>query len=87
MLPGALPSVFAGLRLATTLSVIALIAAEEINVTAGLGYLMARATDYLRTDILALCVLLYAVIGLMADLTLRLIERVTMPWRRAVSIR
>jgi sulfonate transport system permease protein len=48
---------------------------------------MARATDYLRTDILALCVLLYAVIGLVADLTLRLAERVTMPWRRAVSIR
>ncbi|MEV0629666.1 ABC transporter permease [Nonomuraea wenchangensis] len=87
VLPGALPSIFAGLRLSTTLSVIALIAAEEINVTAGLGYLMARATDYLRTDILALCVLLYAVIGLVADLTLRLAERVTMPWRRAVSIR
>ncbi|MFI0423953.1 ABC transporter permease [Spongiactinospora sp. 9N601] len=87
VLPGALPSVFAGLRLSTTLSVIALIAAEEINVTAGLGYLMARATDYLRTDILALCVLLYAVIGLTADLTLRLAERVTMPWRRAVTIR
>ncbi|MER6002892.1 ABC transporter permease subunit [Nonomuraea angiospora] len=87
VLPGALPSVFAGLRLATTLSVIALIAAEEINVTAGLGYLMARATDYLRTDILALCVLLYAVIGLLADLALRLVERGTMPWRKAVSIR
>ncbi|MEV4285597.1 ABC transporter permease subunit [Nonomuraea bangladeshensis] len=87
VLPGALPSIFAGLRLSTTLSVIALIAAEEINVTAGLGYLMARATDYLRTDILALCVLLYAVIGLVADLALRLAERVTMPWRRAVSIR
>ncbi|GAA2214016.1 ABC transporter permease [Nonomuraea monospora] len=87
VLPGALPSIFAGLRLSTTLSVIALIAAEEINVTAGLGYLMARATDYLRTDILALCVLLYAVIGLLADLTLRLAERVTMPWRRAVTIR
>ncbi|MGP4102771.1 ABC transporter permease [Nonomuraea sp. KM90] len=87
VLPGALPSIFAGLRLSTTLSVIALIAAEEINVTAGLGYLMARATDYLRTDILALCVLLYAVIGLIADLTLRLAERVTMPWRRAVTIR
>jgi sulfonate transport system permease protein len=87
VLPGALPSIFAGLRLSTTLSVIALIAAEEINVTAGLGYLMARATDYLRTDILALCVLLYAVIGLVADLALRLAERVAMPWRGAVTIR
>ncbi|MEU8202647.1 ABC transporter permease [Streptosporangium sp. NPDC049046] len=87
VLPGALPSIFAGLRLSTTLSVIALIAAEEINVTAGLGYLMARATDYLRTDILALCVILYALIGLTADVVLRLAERFTMPWRKAVAAR
>jgi sulfonate transport system permease protein len=87
VLPGALPAIFAGLRLSTTLSVIALIAAEEINVTAGLGYLMARATDYLRTDILALCVILYALIGLLADLGLRLAERLAMPWRGAVTIR
>ncbi|MET8049096.1 MULTISPECIES: ABC transporter permease [unclassified Streptosporangium] len=87
VLPGALPSIFAGLRLSTTLSVVALIAAEEINVTAGLGYLMARATDYLRTDILALCVILYALIGLTADVILRLAERFTMPWRKAVAAR
>ncbi|MEU6411823.1 ABC transporter permease subunit [Microbispora sp. NPDC046933] len=87
VLPGALPSLFAGLRLSATLSVIALIAAEEINVTSGLGYLMNTARDYLRTDVLALCVILYALVGLLADLALRVIERLAMPWRRAVAVR
>jgi sulfonate transport system permease protein len=87
VLPGALPSVFAGLRLAATLSVIALLAAEEINVTSGLGYLMNEAQNYLRTDVLALCVILYALVGLTADLVIRLVERLVMPWRRVVAVR
>ncbi|MEV1025899.1 ABC transporter permease [Streptomyces sp. NPDC050264] len=83
VLPGALPSLLAGLRLSMTLSVIALIAAEEINATAGIGYLMAQAQSYARTDILAVCILVYGLLGLAADAVVRLLERALMPWRRA----
>ncbi|MFD4031905.1 ABC transporter permease [Streptomyces sp. NPDC058637] len=82
VLPGALPSLLAGLRLSMTLSVIALIAAEEINATAGIGYLMSQAQSYARTDILAVCILIYGLLGLSADILVRLLERVLMPWRR-----
>jgi sulfonate transport system permease protein len=84
VLPGALPSLLAGLRLSMTLSVIALIAAEEINTTAGIGYLMVQAGNYARTDILAVCILVYGLLGLLADVIVRLLERLLMPWRRAV---
>ncbi len=83
VLPGALPSLLSGLRLSTTLSVIALIAAEEINSTAGLGYLMSEAQDFSRTDILTVCILIYGLIGLTADILIRGLERVLMPWRTA----
>ncbi|MFF0967112.1 ABC transporter permease [Streptomyces sp. NPDC003703] len=83
VLPGALPSLLAGLRLSMTLSVIALIAAEEINATAGIGYLMAQAQSYARTDVLAVCILIYGLLGLTADTVVRLLERVLMPWRAA----
>ncbi|GAA1948251.1 ABC transporter permease [Kitasatospora viridis] len=83
VLPAALPSLLAGLRLSMTLSVIALIAAEEINSTAGIGYLMTQAQNYARTDILAVCILVYGLLGLLADLLVRLLERVLMPWRAA----
>ncbi|MFI8435406.1 ABC transporter permease [Streptomyces sp. NPDC079020] len=81
VLPGALPSLLAGLRLSMTLSVIALIAAEEINATEGIGYLMSQAQSYARTDILAVCILVYGLLGLSADIAVRLLERVLMPWR------
>ncbi|MGW9115997.1 ABC transporter permease [Streptomyces sp. NPDC055663] len=81
VLPGALPSLLAGLRLSMTLSVIALIAAEEINATAGIGYLMSQAQSYARTDILAVCILVYGLLGLAADVVVRLLERALMPWR------
>ncbi|WP_424920201.1 MULTISPECIES: ABC transporter permease [unclassified Streptomyces] len=81
VLPGALPSLLAGLRLSMTLSVIALIAAEEINSTEGIGYLMSQAQSYARTDILAVCILIYGLLGLAADVVVRLLERVLMPWR------
>ncbi|MFF2502270.1 ABC transporter permease [Streptomyces sp. NPDC058067] len=83
VLPGALPSLLAGLRLSMTLSVIALIAAEEINATAGIGYLMSQAQSYARTDILAVCILVYGLLGLIADAVVRLLERGLMPWRHA----
>ncbi|MCX4745344.1 ABC transporter permease [Kitasatospora sp. NBC_01287] len=83
VLPTALPALLAGLRLSMTLSVIALIAAEEINSTAGIGYLMTQAQNYARTDILAVCILIYGLLGLLADLLVRLLERVLMPWRTA----
>jgi sulfonate transport system permease protein len=81
VLPGALPALLSGLRLSMTLSVIALIAAEEINTTSGIGYLMNQAQSYSRTDILTVCVLIYGAFGLAADLIARLLERLLMPWR------
>ncbi|MFI5643722.1 ABC transporter permease [Kitasatospora sp. NPDC051705] len=85
VLPGALPALLSGLRLSMTLSVIALIAAEEINSTEGIGYLMAQAQNYSRTDVLAVCILIYGLLGLTADGVVRILERVLMPWRQAVQ--
>ncbi|MFI2209315.1 ABC transporter permease [Streptomyces sp. NPDC020141] len=87
VLPGALPSLLSGLRLSMTLSVIALVAAEEINATAGIGYLMSQAQAYARTDVLAVCILVYALLGLTADGVVRILERLLMPWRGAGSVR
>ena len=81
VLPSALPSLLSGLRLSMTLSVIALIAAEEINTTNGIGYLMTQAQTFSRTDILTVCVLIYGLMGLCVDLFVRGAEKLLMPWR------
>jgi sulfonate transport system permease protein len=85
--PLALPSILTGLRFALGVSVLALIAAEQINSSAGLGYLMLQAQNYQQGDVLVVCIIIYAALGLLADILVRVIERFTMPWRSTVSTR
>ncbi len=81
ILPGALPSLLVGLRYAFSIAVIMLVIAEQINATAGLGFLINNARDFMRTDIIVVCLMVYAVIGLAADLLIRLVEQRALAWR------
>ncbi|MEV7398610.1 ABC transporter permease [Aeromicrobium sp. NPDC092404] len=81
LVPGALPGFLVGLRFALAYSVLGLVAAETINATSGLGFLINRAQTYLRTDQVFLGLVIYAVIGLLADQLVRTLERVLLQWR------
>ena len=81
ILPGALPSLLVGLRYSLSISVLILVVAEQINATAGLGYLINNARDFLRTDIIVVCLAVYAGLGLCADLLVRAIEKRALAWR------
>lgn len=80
-LPAALPSLMVGLRLSMTMALLALIGVEVINTTQGIGFLMLQAQEYFKTEILIVCVVIYALFGLTTDLLVRLLERLVMPWR------
>jgi sulfonate transport system permease protein len=67
--------------------VLALLAAEQINASSGLGKLLYDAQQYQRVDIITVVVLIYAALGLSADLIVRGLERLLMPWRAGVSVR
>ena len=81
LVPGALPGFLVGLRFALAYSVLGLVAAETINATSGLGYLINRAQTYLRTDQVFLGLVIYALLGLLADQIVRILERVLLQWR------
>jgi sulfonate transport system permease protein len=81
ILPGALPSLFVGLRYALSVSVLVLVIAEQINASAGLGYLVNNARDFMRTDIIVVCLMVYAVLGLAGDALVRFLEFRTLSWR------
>lgn len=87
VLPLALPQIFTGLRFALGVSVLVLIAAEQINASAGLGYLLNSAQLYQQVDVILICIAIYAVLGLGADLIVRSLERVFLPWRAGVAVR
>jgi sulfonate transport system permease protein len=82
ILPGALPGFLVGLRFALVGSWIIDVVAEEINGQSGLGYLINQAQTTNRTDIMFLCLAIYAVLGVIADAIVRVLERTLLVWRR-----
>jgi sulfonate transport system permease protein len=84
ILPGALPSLLVGLRYSLSISILVLVVAEQINASAGLGYLINNARDFMRTDIIVVCLMVYAVLGLGADWLVRLIEQRALVWRPSI---
>lgn len=81
VLPGALPQLLVGVRLALGISWLALVFAEQISATSGLGYLMSTAQELLQTDTIVVCLIIYALLGLMADVIVRFLERAFLSWK------
>jgi sulfonate transport system permease protein len=82
VLPGSLPSAFTGLRLSVVGSLLALVVAEQINANAGLGFMITTAQEFLANNIIVVCLVVYAILGLLVDGTVRLVERRALAWRR-----
>lgn len=81
ILPGAMPSLLTGFRYALSIAVIMLVIAEQINASSGLGFLINNARDFMRTDIIVVCLMVYAILGLGGDLLVRSIEKRALAWR------
>jgi sulfonate transport system permease protein len=81
VLPGALPGALVGLRYSLGVAWLALVFAEQVNATNGIGYLMNNAEQFFQTDIIVVCLVVYAVLGLATDLVVRLAIRYALAWR------
>ncbi len=80
ILPGALPSILVGLRFSLGLMWVLLIVAETISAQAGIGYLTMNAREFLQTDVVLVGIILYALLGKLADLIARGLERAWLRW-------
>jgi len=80
ILPGALPSILVGLRFSLGLMWVLLIVAETISAQAGIGYLTMNAREFLQTDVVEVGILLYALLGKLADVLAKGLERWWLRW-------
>lgn len=80
IMPGALPSILTGVRYALATAWLALVVAETIGAQSGLGFLAMDAREFLRTDVIVLTIVIYALIGVVADSIARLLERRLLAW-------
>jgi sulfonate transport system permease protein len=81
--PGALPSIFVGLRFGLGIMWLTLIVAETIAASSGLGYMAMQAREFMQTDVVVLSILIYALLGKFADSASRALEKLTLSWHPA----
>lgn len=83
IIPMALPGILVGVRYSAAIALLALVAAEQINASAGIGYILNNANQFQRTDIIIAGILVYAALGIAVDALLRYVEHKALAWRGA----
>jgi len=78
---GALPMIFAGLRIALAVSFIVLVAAEFVATKSGLGYLIWNSWELLQVDIMFVGIVTIGILGLITSALFQEIERKVIPWK------
>lgn len=79
---GALPLIFAGLRIAVAVSFIVLVAAEFVASKTGIGYLIWNSWELLQVDYMFVGIVVIGIIGLITSAALQEIERKCIPWKQ-----
>jgi len=80
ILPGAMPSILTGVRYALAVAWLALVIAETIATNKGIGFLAMDAREFLQTNVIVLTILIYAIIGVIADTVAKTLERKLLAW-------
>jgi ABC-type nitrate/sulfonate/bicarbonate transport system permease component len=81
VLPGALPQIFTGLKVALALSWAVVVAAELVGAQMGLGYMISDAAQLFRISVVYIGIILIGIIGLVMNLTLSGMENRIVHWR------
>nr|WP_224768371.1 ABC transporter permease [Metabacillus idriensis] len=81
ILPSALPNILLGLRLALGAAWLALVAAELMGSSEGIGYLITDARQFSQTTVVFVGIIIFAVFGKASDSFVRFFERRLLKWR------
>jgi sulfonate transport system permease protein len=86
LFPAALPSIFAGVRLAMTTSLLVLVMAEVMAGSSGLGYLLETSRGNLDLNVMFATLLILGALGYAIDLLMKYLSKVIMPWRKGKTL-
>ncbi len=81
IIPAALPEILTGMRIAIGFGWTTLVAAEMVAATAGLGQMVLNASNFLRTDVVIVGIIVIGVVAYVFDLLMRRVERALVPWK------
>lgn len=81
VLPAAMPEILVGMRIAIGFGWTTLVAAEMVAANMGLGQMVLNASNFLRTDIVIMGIVVIGVVAYLFDLLMRWVERRVVPWK------
>lgn len=84
VLPTALPEILVGLRIGMGVGWTTLVAAEMVAAQAGLGQMVLNASNFLRTDVVVLGIIVIGAFAFLFELAMRRLERWLVPWKGRV---
>ena len=79
-LPGALPSMFGGLKVASALAVVGALTGEYIASDSGLGYILLSASGEMNTSMLFGVLIVLSILAMIFFYAIEILERVLIPW-------
>jgi NitT/TauT family transport system permease protein len=80
---GALPLIFAGLRIALAVSFVVLVAAEFVASKTGIGYLIWNSWELLQVDYMFVGIVVIGILGLVTAVLFQEVERKIIPWKES----
>jgi len=84
VVPAAMPEILTSMRIAIGFGWTTLVAAEMVAATHGLGQMVLNASNFLRTDIVIMGIIVIGAIAYTFDLLMRYVERLVVPWKGKV---
>jgi taurine transport system permease protein len=81
VIPAAMPEILTSMRIAIGFGWTTLVAAEMVAATHGLGQMVLNASNFLRTDIVIMGIVVIGLVAYAFDLLMRWIERRLVPWK------
>src|SRR6476646_4732866 len=84
VIPAAMPEIFTGMRIAIGFGWTTLVAAEMVAATVGLGQMVLNASNFLRTDVVIMGIIVIGVVAYLFDLLMRYVEHLVVPWKGKV---
>jgi NitT/TauT family transport system permease protein len=80
-LPGALPLIFTGLKLAAGVALLIIVAAEFVGAKTGIGYLIWQSWQTFSVETMYVGLIVIAVLGYLVSLAMDELEHFLIPWR------
>ncbi|SFL77400.1 ABC transporter permease [Halanaerobium salsuginis] len=81
VLPAAMPEIFTGIRTAFGVAYTTLVSSEMVAATSGIGWMVLDASNFLKSDVIFVGIIIMGISGVLIDACLRLLERKIIFWK------